>query len=137
MDCTLGIWRALRWHSHETVCFALCLQVMLIGKFGFAAAAVCFIAMCSIGFGVEHKPWIAVLEYIITTITIIAVAVPEGLPLAVTLALAFSSSQVHSLPRDPPSMSFSDLLSQSLTFSHLLSPWRLRPRNLVGSRRAR
>ena len=68
--------------------------VVLIGKAGFGAAAVCFLAMCAIGFGVEHKPWDAVLEYIITTITIIAVAVPEGLPLAVTLALAFSSSQM-------------------------------------------
>ena len=68
--------------------------VMLIGKFGFAAAGLCFVAMCVIGFGFEGKPPIAVLEYIITTITIIAVAVPEGLPLAVTLALAFSSSQM-------------------------------------------
>ena len=50
--------------------------------------------MCAIGFGVEHKPLINVLEYVITTITIIAVAVPEGLPLAVTLALAFSSSKM-------------------------------------------
>ncbi len=68
--------------------------VVLIGKAGMTAALVCFAAMCAIGFGVQGKPWIEVLEYIITTITIVAVAVPEGLPLAVTLALAFSSSKM-------------------------------------------
>ena len=36
------------------------------------------------------------LEYVITGITILAVAVPEGLPLAVTLALAYSSKQMMS-----------------------------------------
>ena len=35
-----------------------------------------------------------ILEYIITAITILAVAVPEGLPLAVTLALTFSSNKM-------------------------------------------
>merc|ERR1719201_809070 len=34
------------------------------------------------------------VQYIITAITILAVAVPEGLPLAVTLSLAFSSQRM-------------------------------------------
>merc|ERR1711991_874342 len=36
------------------------------------------------------KAWPLVLAYIITAITIVVVAVPEGLPLAVTIALAYS-----------------------------------------------
>ena len=65
-----------------------------LSKFAFAAAGLCFFAMCYIGFFVKGEPWIAIIEYIITTVTIVAVAVPEGLPLAVTLALAFSSQKM-------------------------------------------
>ena len=36
----------------------------------------------------------ALVEYVVAAITVLAVAVPEGLPLAVTLALAFSSSRM-------------------------------------------
>ena len=68
--------------------------VVVIGKAGTTAALVCFFAMCIIGLGLHGAPWIAVLEYVITTITIVCVAVPEGLPLAVTLALAFSSTKM-------------------------------------------
>ena len=50
--------------------------------------------MCIIGFGYDGEPPMMLLEYVITAITILAVAVPEGLPLAVTLSLAFSSSQM-------------------------------------------
>jgi P-type E1-E2 ATPase len=35
-----------------------------------------------------------IIQYLITAITVLAVAVPEGLPLAVTLALAFSSNKM-------------------------------------------
>jgi len=35
-----------------------------------------------------------VVDYLIVSITVLAVAVPEGLPLAVTLALAFSSNKM-------------------------------------------
>ena len=43
-----------------------------------------------------------VLQYVVTSITVLAVAVPEGLPLAVTLSLAFSSNRMtkeHNLVR--------------------------------------
>lgn len=48
-----------------------------------------------IEFGVKHKPWTNeyikyMLSYLINAITVIVVAVPEGLPLAVTIALAYS-----------------------------------------------
>ena len=36
------------------------------------------------------------VDYFIVAITVLAVAVPEGLPLAVTLALAFSSNKMMS-----------------------------------------
>jgi magnesium-transporting ATPase (P-type) len=61
---------------------------------GTAAALLCLGAMCIIGFGYDGEPPMMLLEYVITAITILAVAVPEGLPLAVTLSLAFSSSQM-------------------------------------------
>jgi P-type E1-E2 ATPase len=35
-----------------------------------------------------------ILKYIVVAVTVLAVAVPEGLPLAVTLALAFSSKRM-------------------------------------------
>lgn len=34
--------------------------------------------------------WSKIIEYLILAITVIVVAIPEGLPLAVTLSLAFS-----------------------------------------------
>ena len=40
------------------------------------------------------KPINTLIEYIVVAITVLAVAVPEGLPLAVTLALAFSSNKM-------------------------------------------
>jgi len=70
-----------------------------IGKFGVAAAALTFIALIlewSIRtYGIAKKPWewsdlSDVVDFIITAIAIIVVAVPEGLPLAVTLSLAYS-----------------------------------------------
>ena len=42
----------------------------------------------------DHVDGREVVTYIITAITVLAVAVPEGLPLAVTLSLAFSSSRM-------------------------------------------
>ena len=65
----------------------------------------CFTVMCFVGFFIDGKPFIMILEYIITAITILAVAVPEGLPLAVTLALTFSSNKMmeeQNLVRDIP-----------------------------------
>jgi len=65
-----------------------------IGKMGATVATFCFAVMCIIGFGVKHLPVSHLLDYMITAITILVVAIPEGLPLAVTLALAFSSFQM-------------------------------------------
>ena len=65
-----------------------------IGMAGTCAASVAFIASCIIGLGIEGDDLSDILGYLITAITVLAVAVPEGLPLAVTLALAFSSNKM-------------------------------------------
>jgi len=66
-----------------------------IGIAGFIAALIALIASCIIGFAVLGKPIAGnLLEYFVLTLTVLAVAVPEGLPLAVTLALAFSSNKM-------------------------------------------
>ena len=50
-----------------------------IGKIGMMVSGVCFTLMCLIGFGVKNNPVKDyILEYIITAITILVVAVPEG-----------------------------------------------------------
>ncbi|KAL4422348.1 hypothetical protein ABPG75_008545, partial [Micractinium tetrahymenae] len=70
-----------------------------IGRFGLGAAALAFAAMTARfsfdTFVVEGASWDwsfaqDYLRFFITGVTILVVAVPEGLPLAVTLALAFS-----------------------------------------------
>jgi magnesium-transporting ATPase (P-type) len=40
--------------------------------------------------GFETKHLREILEYFILAVTVVAVAIPEGLPLSVTLSLAFS-----------------------------------------------
>ena len=65
-----------------------------IGWLGTFAALLSFVVMCIIGLGVRKEGAKHVIEYFITAITVLAVAVPEGLPLAVTLSLAFSSSKM-------------------------------------------
>lgn len=67
-----------------------------IGLAGTGAAGFAFVISAIIGFGVHKEEWKMVLEYLIVAITVLAVAVPEGLPLAVTLSLAFSSRQMMS-----------------------------------------
>ena len=68
---------------------------MDIGKIGMLVSGVCLLAMGIMGFGVDGLPFKDhFLDYLITAITILVVAVPEGLPLAVTLSLAFSSFQM-------------------------------------------
>jgi len=68
--------------------------VVQIGRAGAAAAALCFGAMCVAGFGFSGAEPQALIEYLRTSIAVLAVAVPEGLPLALTLALAVSSSRM-------------------------------------------
>jgi Ca2+-transporting ATPase len=72
----------------------------LIGLIGTAAAAATFIALLVFWIiKVSHKKWewaflIDWVGFFITALTIIAVAVPEGLPLAVTISLAYSMKQM-------------------------------------------
>jgi calcium-translocating P-type ATPase len=65
-----------------------------VGMAGTCAALIALIASCIIGFAVNKEPAETFLDYFILSITVLAVAVPEGLPLAVTLALAFSSNKM-------------------------------------------
>lgn len=66
----------------------------LIGMAGSVAATAAFVGSCIIGLIIEGDDIADILDYLITAITVLAVAVPEGLPLAVTLALAFSSNKM-------------------------------------------
>lgn len=66
-----------------------------IGIAGMLAAILSFVVNCIKGFvfdGLSPRDYI--IDYIVVAITVLAVAVPEGLPLAVTLALAFSSNKM-------------------------------------------
>lgn len=67
---------------------------ILIGKIGTVVAAACFIVLVASHFaknsGFGLKDVNEILEFFIFAITIIVVAVPEGLPLAVTISLAYS-----------------------------------------------
>ena len=69
-----------------------------IGKFGLISA-ICIVIILLIRLAIEKgisrqwdngKDFVEILKYFILAITIIVVAIPEGLPLAVTLSLAFS-----------------------------------------------
>ena len=65
-----------------------------IGLAGSFFALLAFIGSCIIGLAIEGDEVEDMIDYLITSITVLAVAVPEGLPLAVTLALAFSSNKM-------------------------------------------
>lgn len=70
-----------------------------LGKGGTAVALIVFLAM-SVRFSIEtfaidNKPWSGefaskYLDFFIVAITVLVVAIPEGLPLAVTISLAYS-----------------------------------------------
>lgn len=70
-----------------------------IGKVGFVVAVICFLVLI-IRWMVENKGFpfskfaTGPLEFFIFAVTIIVVAVPEGLPLAVTISLAYSMSKM-------------------------------------------
>lgn len=66
-----------------------------IGVAGTCAATLSLVVNCIKGFAFgDEDPKEALIEYIVTAITVLAVSVPEGLPLAVTLALAYSSNKM-------------------------------------------
>jgi Ca2+ transporting ATPase len=65
-----------------------------IGMVGTCCACLAFAASCIIGLGFKGEPISRLVDYLIVAITVLAVAVPEGLPLAVTLALAYSSNKM-------------------------------------------
>ena len=68
--------------------------VVTVGNFGIGAAIATFIASMIrwIINGSEGKGWdgVLILDYLINSVTIVVVAIPEGLPLAITLGLAFA-----------------------------------------------
>jgi magnesium-transporting ATPase (P-type) len=65
-----------------------------IGMIGTSFAILTFLACCIIGLGIQGDDVTDIIDYIVTAITVLAVSVPEGLPLAVTLVLAFSSGKM-------------------------------------------
>ena len=65
-----------------------------IGKAGMFVSILVFCVMFVFGVLVKKGPAKEIVHYVVQAITILAVAVPEGLPLAVTLSLAFSSSKM-------------------------------------------
>ncbi|KAH8069495.1 calcium-transporting ATPase [Aureococcus anophagefferens] len=67
-----------------------------IGKAGMFVSVLVFCVMFVLGILVNGSGARDVIHYAVQSITILAVAVPEGLPLAVTLSLAFSSSKMMS-----------------------------------------
>ncbi|EFJ09492.1 hypothetical protein SELMODRAFT_129812 [Selaginella moellendorffii] len=74
----------------------------IIGKVGLSVAVVCFI-VCVIRFlcqtNLKHfssEDGRQIVEYFAVAVTIVVVAVPEGLPLAVTLTLAYSMKKMMS-----------------------------------------
>jgi magnesium-transporting ATPase (P-type) len=72
----------------------------LIGYIGGGVAIVLFLVLVArwIAYRVADKDWQGkgneILEYFIISVTIVVVAVPEGLPLAVTISLAYSMKQM-------------------------------------------
>ena len=73
----------------------------MIGKIGLTAALLLFVVLTikSIVLSAtdpEEYPWSAVeyLRYFVVAVTLVVVAIPEGLPLAVTIALAYSMREM-------------------------------------------
>ncbi|MFI3266020.1 MAG: calcium-translocating P-type ATPase, PMCA-type [Rikenellaceae bacterium] len=73
----------------------------LVSQFGAAAAALIFVILLVKGFiwgGLASAPMLdiadSVLKYFMVSVTLIVVAVPEGLPMSVTLALAINMKRM-------------------------------------------
>ncbi|RDX57018.1 hypothetical protein OH76DRAFT_1491696, partial [Lentinus brumalis] len=67
----------------------------LIAKLGSAAGLILFTALMIRFFWTPSQWGIAFVQILIISVTLIIVAVPEGLPLAVTLALAFTTKRMR------------------------------------------
>jgi len=80
--------------THSPLMLKLETLVKQIGICGTVAALLAFTASCIIGLGIQGDDISQMVKYLTTSITVLAVSVPEGLPLAVTLALAWSSNQM-------------------------------------------
>lgn len=74
-----------------------------IGKFGLAAAILTF-AILILRFIIDRSrkgdwtngtQWLDIIKYFILSITVVVLAIPEGLPLAVTLSLAYSVRKMY------------------------------------------
>lgn len=67
-----------------------------IAKYGLMIAVFLFVALIAKAIYQSRLSWLLeeIPEYLIEAITVIVVAVPEGLPMAVTLALAFATSRM-------------------------------------------
>jgi Ca2+-transporting ATPase len=71
-----------------------------IGKVGFTVAVACFIALLvkwcveNRGFPLEQINNNGPVQFFLYAVTVVVVAIPEGLPLAVTIALAFSMKKM-------------------------------------------
>jgi P-type E1-E2 ATPase len=48
-------------------------------------------------FTMKNRLWSEIMNSFIIAVTVVVVAIPEGLPLAVTIALSFSSSKMKDL----------------------------------------
>jgi P-type Ca2+ transporter type 2C len=72
--------------------------VVKIGNFGIGAAILTFLASFIrwIAESAKAESWdgVLVLDFLINSVTIVVVAIPEGLPLAITLGLAFAMKQM-------------------------------------------
>lgn len=84
----------------------LTLKCMLITGTGIAILTFLILVLrfCITTFGINGEPWNMVyienfVKFFIIGITVLVVAVPEGLPLAVTLALAYSVKVSQSVAR--------------------------------------
>lgn len=74
----------------------LTVMAELIGYFGTGAAIATFVALMIVfGLTDTNKTWFdALIDAFIIGVTIIVVAIPEGLPLAVTISLAYSTGKM-------------------------------------------
>ena len=93
--------------------------------------AVLTVLILILGFSVEefaiyNKAWNVeylqrYLKFFIIGVTVLVVAVPEGLPLAVTLALAYSVRVIQPITRSPHSLSNNHRTSISSSSNNLIT----------------